>query len=195
MKAFAELTGDDNPIHLDEGMMDGEIALSFSSPFSLSLSLSLYLSISLSLSLPLLLSLFQFEGNLVPLPSSFTTPLRLPHALTRTYTHTPLPPKDVAKGTRFGGRIAHGLLSASAIGTVFGTYIPGCVYLNQDLKFKAPVMVGDSVKTTVKVEKILSKRIVICSTTCVRSDGTTVIEGQASVLIPQLDLERSEARR
>ncbi|PKO57330.1 MAG: (R)-hydratase, partial [Betaproteobacteria bacterium HGW-Betaproteobacteria-19] len=51
---------------------------------------------------------------------------------------------EFAASTMFGGRIAHGMLSAAFISTVFGTRLPGpgCIYLSQTLKFKAPVKVG-----------------------------------------------------
>jgi 3-hydroxybutyryl-CoA dehydratase len=53
-----------------------------------------------------------------------------------------------AAQTLFGERIAHGMLSASFISTVFGTRLPGpgCIYLSQNLRFRAPVKVGDTVE-------------------------------------------------
>src|SRR3546814_5838408 len=55
--------------------------------------------------------------------------------------------------TMFAGRIAHGMLSASFITTLFGTRLPGpgCVYLSQDLRFKAPVKSGDTDEAQVDV--------------------------------------------
>ena len=76
---------------------------------------------------------------------------------------------DFAKQTQFGERIAHGMLSASFISTVFGTQLPGpgCVYLSQSLRFKAPVKIGDRVEARVCIKEILSdKRRVIFDTIC-----------------------------
>ena len=54
---------------------------------------------------------------------------------------------EFAAASRFGTRIAHGMLSASYISTVLGTKLPGpgCIYMGQNLKFMAPVRVGDTV--------------------------------------------------
>jgi 3-hydroxybutyryl-CoA dehydratase len=55
--------------------------------------------------------------------------------------------QEFAAATMFKGRIAHGMLSASLLSTVFGTKLPGpgCIYLTQNLRFKAPVRAGDTV--------------------------------------------------
>jgi 3-hydroxybutyryl-CoA dehydratase len=57
--------------------------------------------------------------------------------------------QEFAEGTRFKGRIAHGMLTASFISTVLGNKLPGpgCIYVSQNLKFKAPVRAGDTVHT------------------------------------------------
>ena len=53
--------------------------------------------------------------------------------------------EEFAKPTMFKGRIAHGMLTASFISTVLGTKLPGpgCIYISQNLKFRAPVRIGD----------------------------------------------------
>src|ERR1043165_6175904 len=59
--------------------------------------------------------------------------------------------------TMFRGRIAHGMLTASFISTVIGTKLPGpgCIYVSQNLKFKAPVRVGDTVSATATIADIV----------------------------------------
>ena len=54
---------------------------------------------------------------------------------------------EFASETMFQGQIAHGMLTASFISTVIGTKLPGpgCIYVAQNLRFKAPVKVGDTV--------------------------------------------------
>ena len=91
-----------------------------------------------------------------------------------------------AKETPFGGRIAHGLLSAGYISAVLGNQLPGpgSVYLGQDLRFKAPVRIGDTVEARVEViELIPEKKRVVLKTECSVGE-TVVIEGQATLLVP-----------
>ena len=95
-----------------------------------------------------------------------------------------------ARKTRFGRRIAHGMLSASLISTVIGTQLPGpgTIYLSQSFKFVAPVFPGDTVtaKATVKAVKE-GKPIVILETVCTNQRGETVITGEAVVLVENVD--------
>jgi 3-hydroxybutyryl-CoA dehydratase len=91
-----------------------------------------------------------------------------------------------AESTIFKSRIAHGMLSASFLSTIFGTKLPGPggVYLSQNLRFKAPVRVGDTVlaRATVK-ELIPEKRRALFDCVCTVGE-TVVIEGEAVIMIP-----------
>ncbi len=90
-----------------------------------------------------------------------------------------------AAATPFGRRIAHGMLVAGLISAVLGTRLPGpgTIYLEQDLKFKAPVYAGDEITATVEVLGIREgKPIITLATRCTNQDGKVVIEGQAVVL-------------
>ncbi len=92
--------------------------------------------------------------------------------------------EEYAKTTMFGGRIAHGMLSASFISAVLGNQIPGngCIYVSQSLKFKAPVRPGDTVKATVTVKEVnVAKNRVILDTVCSVA-GKTVIEGECMMM-------------
>jgi 3-hydroxybutyryl-CoA dehydratase len=94
--------------------------------------------------------------------------------------------EEFAASSMFGERIAHGMLSAAYISTVFGTRLPGpgCIYLSQTLKFKAPVKVGDTVVARVTVtEMIPEKRRAIFDTVCTVGDRV-VLEGKAEILVP-----------
>jgi 3-hydroxybutyryl-CoA dehydratase len=94
-----------------------------------------------------------------------------------------------AAATPFGRRIAHGLLTASLISAVIGNDLPGVgsIYLGQDMKFKAPVFIGDVVTATVEIVKYREdKRVMTLRTTCTKADGTLVIEGEAVVIAPQV---------
>ena len=94
--------------------------------------------------------------------------------------------EEFAASTMFGGRIAHGMLSAAFISTVFGTKLPGpgCIYLSQSLKFKAPVKVGDTVVARVTVKELnAEKRRALFDTVCTVA-GKVVLDGQAEIFIP-----------
>ena len=94
-----------------------------------------------------------------------------------------------ATKAKFGkGRLVHGLLVASFISNVLGTKLPGpgTVYISQNLRFMAPVYVGDTVQTVVEVmEKIEEKRHFVLRTYCVNQEGVRVIDGEAKVLLLQ----------
>ncbi len=94
--------------------------------------------------------------------------------------------EEFAKETMFHGRIAHGMLSASFISTVLGTKLPGpgCIYLSQNLKFRAPVRSGDTVSATATITDIVpdKKRVVMQTVCSVRNQ--VVIEGEAIVMVP-----------
>ncbi|MGE5491679.1 MAG: MaoC family dehydratase [Actinomycetota bacterium] len=94
--------------------------------------------------------------------------------------------EEFAKTTPFGGRIAHGMLSASFISAALGAKLPGpgTIYLAQNLKFKAPVRAGDTVTATVTITEIVpEKKRVKLDTVCTVA-GKTVIEGDATVMFP-----------
>lgn len=101
--------------------------------------------------------------------------------------HNPVHLDDAyAQDTIFGGRIAHGMLTAGLISAVIGEQLPGhgTVYLKQDLKFLAPVRPGDQVEARVTVREIdHSKRRVTLECLC-RVGNTVVLKGDALVLAP-----------
>lgn len=94
--------------------------------------------------------------------------------------------EEYAKGTMFKGRIAHGMLSASFISTVFGTKLPGpgCIYVSQSLKFKAPVKIGDTVMARVEVTALApEKKFATFKTQCLVGDKV-VLDGEATLMVP-----------
>jgi 3-hydroxybutyryl-CoA dehydratase len=89
---------------------------------------------------------------------------------------------EYSKQSMFGERVAHGMLVAGLISAVLGTQLPGpnSIYLGQDLKFTAPVKIGDTVKVVVTVtEKRDDKRIIKLRTTASNQRGEVVIDGNA----------------
>jgi 3-hydroxybutyryl-CoA dehydratase len=95
--------------------------------------------------------------------------------------------EEFAKPTMFKGRIAHGMLTAGFISTVFGTKLPGpgCIYMSQSLKFKAPVRIGDTVKARVTVGAVdREKGRVTFATTC-HVGEQIVLDGEAQLVVPK----------
>ena len=93
--------------------------------------------------------------------------------------------EEYAAGTRFGRRIAHGMLGASLISAVLANELPGrgTVYLSQTLRFTAPVFLGDTVTARVVVKQVREdKPIVTLETVCTNERGERVVEGEAVVL-------------
>ncbi len=94
--------------------------------------------------------------------------------------------EDYARRTRFRTRIAHGMLTASFVSAVLGMRLPGpgCIYLSQSLRFKAPVRIGDAVTATVSVRELSpGKKRVIFQTVASVGD-TVVLEGEAEAYVP-----------
>jgi 3-hydroxybutyryl-CoA dehydratase len=94
--------------------------------------------------------------------------------------------EEFAQTTMFKGRIAHGMLSVSFISTVLGTKLPGpgCIYVTQNLKFKAPVRIGDTVTARVEVVSTLpEKKFVTLKTSCTVA-GKLVVDGEATLMVP-----------
>lgn len=92
-----------------------------------------------------------------------------------------------AAKTRFGGRIAHGMLSAGLISAAIANRLPGpgSIYLGQTLKFTLPVRIGDTVTATVTVSEMLPKRRIRLSTVCTNQNGEIVLEGEATVMLDE----------
>jgi acyl dehydratase len=93
--------------------------------------------------------------------------------------------EEFAKTTRFGKRIAHGMLTASLISSVLANKLPGegSVYLGQTLQFVGPVFPGDEVTARVTVKDIREdKPILKLETICVNQRDEIVIRGEATVL-------------
>lgn len=103
--------------------------------------------------------------------------------------HNPIHIDDAyAKTTIFGGRIAHGMLTASMISAVLGSVFPGpgWIYIEQNLKFKAPVPIGSEVTAVVVATRLIpGKGFVEFGTTC-RVNGKVVLDGTATLMAPRV---------
>lgn len=95
--------------------------------------------------------------------------------------------EEAARRTQFGGRIAHGMLTAGFVSAALASKLPGpgSVYLGQTLRFTRPVRIGDTVTVRLEVlEVIAEKRRVRLATTCTNQNGETVLQGEATVMVP-----------
>ena len=93
--------------------------------------------------------------------------------------------EEYAATTAFKGRIAHGFLSAGVIAAAVANRLPGpgAIYMDQHLKFLAPVRPGDTVHATVTVREVIAERgRVVLHTTC-SVKGAVVIDGEALVKV------------
>ena len=97
-----------------------------------------------------------------------------------------------AAKSRFGQQVVHGMLSAGLFGTAMAACIPGAIYMNQKLAFTAPVFIDETVVARIEVQEI-DRQKVTCSTVAYKvnkdDSRTPVVEGAASVLVPQEYLE------
>ena len=93
-----------------------------------------------------------------------------------------------AQNTFFKTRIAHGMLSAGFISAVLGMQLPGpgTIYMRQELSFRAPVRIGDTITARAEVFEInVEKNRVRLKTTCINQEGTLVLDGEALVSPPK----------
>ena len=93
-----------------------------------------------------------------------------------------------AEKTFFKGRIAHGLLSVGFLSAILGNILPGygTIYLSQEVKFLAPVRIGDTLIARVEVmELIPEKNRAKFRTTCMNQDGKLVVDGVAWAMPPR----------
>ena len=103
---------------------------------------------------------------------------------------------EYARSDMFHKIIAHGMWGASLISTLLGTKLPGpgAIYLNQTLRFRAPVSIGDKITVSVTVvAKDAEKHRVTLDCRCVNQRNETVIQGSAEVIAPTEKVKRPRA--
>ena len=89
-----------------------------------------------------------------------------------------------AKTTMFKERIAHGMLVSSFISTILGTKLPGknTIYLSQNVSFRAPVKIGDTLRVVAEVIKNVTIKIITLQTNIYNQSDDIVVEGTATIL-------------
>ncbi|MBM3568331.1 MAG: MaoC family dehydratase [Alphaproteobacteria bacterium] len=93
---------------------------------------------------------------------------------------------DFASPSMFRGRIAHGMLTAGLISTVFGTKLPGpgCIYISQSLNFRRAVRAGDTVLARCTVTKLDDDKKIATFATLCTVNGKSVLDGEALIMVP-----------
>jgi 3-hydroxybutyryl-CoA dehydratase len=94
--------------------------------------------------------------------------------------------EEYARGTRFGRRIAHGMLTGALISAVLGDELSErrIVYVSQTMRFVAPAYIGDTITVTAAVIDIRNdKPVVTLRTDAADQDGRTVLTGEAVILL------------
>ncbi len=94
---------------------------------------------------------------------------------------------EFANKSRFGKRIAHGMIGASFFSALFGTKLPGegCVYVSQSLKFRKPVYMDDTIVAIVEIKKIEKEKRRLYFNTFCKVGRHKVITGEAEIYIPE----------
>ncbi len=93
--------------------------------------------------------------------------------------------EDFAASTVFKQPIVHGMLVGSLISTIFGKDFPGpgTIYLEQNMKFKAPVNFGDTVTAEVCITEIIPEKRRVFFTTQCKVAGKLVVDGNATLMV------------
>ncbi|RVU32618.1 MaoC family dehydratase [Neptunomonas marina] len=93
--------------------------------------------------------------------------------------------EEYAAQTPFKRRIVHGMFSAALISTVAGTRLPGpgAIYVDQQIKFKAPVYIGDTAKATLTITAVDQRRRRVKAKTDVHVGEKLVATGEATFMV------------
>ena len=97
---------------------------------------------------------------------------------------------EYAKGTRFGTRVLHGMLTSALMGAPVGMYFHGTAiaYLEHNTRFTAPVRAGDTLTTRWTVTGCDHKPkhgggVVVLHGVCRNQGGVVVAEADGKILV------------
>jgi 3-hydroxybutyryl-CoA dehydratase len=128
----------------------------------------------------------------IKIGEAFTTTRVVTDELIREFAalsgdHNPIHLDDqFAKSTRFGRRIAHGMLSGAFISAVLGNEFKNrkIVYLSQTMRFTAPTFIGDTITTTATVTGIREQKgIITLATECRKETGEITLTGESMIMM------------
>ena len=93
-----------------------------------------------------------------------------------------------AASSQFERQIVHGMLTAGLISAILGMQLPGpgCIYLKQELNFRAPVFFNDTITAKVTITKVREdKPVITLATSCTNQDQILVLDGEAILMLPK----------
>lgn len=92
--------------------------------------------------------------------------------------------EEYAKTTRFGRRIAHGMISGALISKTLANELgPGGIYLAQTMRFLQPVFIGDTLTVSLHVTGIRAEKGIATVETIVRNqNGDLCVKGEATIM-------------
>ena len=132
------------------------------------------------------------SSNEISIDDTFFITRKVTDELIRTFAalsgdHNPIHlDEQYAAGTRFGRRIAHGMLSGAFISALLGNEFPQrrIVYLSQTMRFIAPVFIDDTITTSGTVTAVREEKgIVTLETVCTNQNGVVTLSGEATVMV------------
>ena len=93
--------------------------------------------------------------------------------------------EEYAKKTRFGRRIAHGMLTGGFISQVLAMKVHNeGIYLSQNMKFMKPVFIGDTLHAEVTLTNFRHRIGVATFETNVKNQqGDFVVKGEATIMV------------
>lgn len=100
--------------------------------------------------------------------------------------HNPIHLDDeFAAKSRFGRRIAHGMLVGAFISRALVDGIGKAgIYLSQNMKFVNPVFIDDTVTITIKILEIRPRsRVATVETNAIKENGDVVVKGEAVIML------------
>lgn len=87
--------------------------------------------------------------------------------------------------SRMKEKVVHGMLSASAFGALLAREYPGAVYAAQELKFRAPVRVGEEMIAEITLVKRSGTRAKYETVLRRARCGTVCVDGEALAILPE----------
>lgn len=92
--------------------------------------------------------------------------------------------EEFAKKTRYGKRIAHGMISGALISRALAMELGhGGIYLAQSLKFVSPIFINDTITIELSVKSLREERgIGLIETIVTNQDGVVCVKGEATIL-------------